>query len=76
MNAHEIQAVHSMIEARPIRKDIYVGAYLILGDYGSAQKHYEQMDEHEKDTFSLYPINRFWPPHEQNSVAQYAPILG
>lgn len=76
LNAHEIQAVHSMIEARPIRKDIYVGAYLILGDYGSAQKHYEQMDEHEKDTFSLYPINRFWPPHEQNSVAQYAPILG
>ena len=60
----EIQALHSIIESGPTRKDVYVGTYLLLGDYVSAKNHYDEMDTEERKLFDSYPINRFWPQKE------------
>lgn len=55
----EIQALHSIIEGNPIRKDVYVGAYLLLDDHESAMKHYDSMDHNEQDEFLTFPISHF-----------------
>lgn len=59
LTAREIQGLHSIIESKPERKDIYVGAYLILGDQVSARYHYDSMTEEEQEVFQTYPISNF-----------------
>ncbi len=60
LEADEIQKLHSIIESNPTRKDVYVATYLLLGDCSSAKKHYDSMEEKERELFDTYPINRFW----------------
>lgn len=60
LSDNDIKTLHSIIEANPIRKDVYVGTYLLLGDYVSAKKHYEDMEDGERKVFDDYPISRFW----------------
>lgn len=59
--AKEIQALHSIIEGNPIRKDVYVGTYLLLGDYASAQNHFDGMEADEQKNFMGFPISSFFP---------------
>lgn len=59
LTAREIQGLHSIIESKPERKDIYVGAYLILGDQVSANYHYKCMETEEQEVFRSYPISNF-----------------
>ena len=59
--AKEIQALHSIIEGNPLRKDVYVGTYLLLGDYASAQDHFDGMDSDEQENFMEFPISKFFP---------------
>ncbi len=59
LTAREIQGLHSIIDSKPERKDIYVGAYLILGDQVSAKYYYDQMEAEEKTVFKSYPISHF-----------------
>lgn len=61
LSAREIQGVFSIVESKPTRKDVYVGAYLLLADYASAQYHYDSMEEEEQDVFNSYPISHFMP---------------
>jgi hypothetical protein len=60
LSENDIKTLHSIIEANPIRKDVYVGAYLLLGDRASAKKHYDSMEVEEQKMFNDYPISRFW----------------
>lgn len=60
LSENNIKTLHSIIEANPNRKDIYVGTYLLLGDSASAKKHYDSMEIEEKKMFDNYPISRFW----------------
>lgn len=60
LDENNIKTLHSIIEANPIRKDVYVGTYLLLGDYASAKKHYDSMEDGERKVFDDYPISRFW----------------
>lgn len=64
LTAREIQGLHSIIESKPERKDIYVGAYLILGDQISAKYYYDQMEEEEQNVFKSYPISHFLQTEE------------
>lgn len=59
LSAREIQCLHSIIESRPARNDVYVGAYLLLGDNASARYHYDSMEEDEQKVFDAYPISHF-----------------
>ena len=61
LNSHEIQGLFSIVESKPARKDVYVGAYLLLGDYASAQHHYNSMETDERNVFNSYPISHFLP---------------
>lgn len=61
LSPREIQGLFSIVESKPLRKDVYVGAYLLLGDYASAQYHYDSMEEEERDVFNSYPISHFMP---------------
>lgn len=58
--AKEIQALHSIIEGNPLRKDVYVGTYLLLDDYESAQKHFNNMDAEDQKNFMRFPISRYF----------------
>lgn len=60
LSENNIKTLHSIIESKPARKDVYVGTYLLLGDCASAQKHYDSMDDGERELFDSYPIGRFW----------------
>lgn len=60
LNADEIQALHSIIESNPKRQDIYVGAYILLDDFQSAEKHYKELSVEEQDNFTHYPIYNLW----------------
>lgn len=60
LSENNIKTLHSIIESNPIRKDIYVGTYLLLGDRASAKKHYNSMQEEDRKLFDSYPISRFW----------------
>lgn len=59
LTAKEIQGLHSIIESKPERKDVYVGAYLILGDQTSARYYYDKMGKEEQNVFKSYPISHF-----------------
>lgn len=61
LSAREIQGLHSIIESKPARKDVYVGAYLLLGDFASAQHYYDGMEEESQNVFKTYPICHFFP---------------
>lgn len=61
LSAREVQGLHSIVESRPTRKDVYVGAYLLLDDYASARHHYDSMEEKEREVFRSYPISHFLP---------------
>ena len=58
--SNEIQALHSIIEGKPTRSDIYVGAYILLDDYQSAQKHFNELTSEEQEKFCNYPIYHLW----------------
>lgn len=60
LNPDEIQTLHTIIESKPVTKDVYVATYLLLGDTLSAKMHYDAMEEEERLLFDSYPINRFW----------------
>lgn len=60
LRAKEIQALHSIIEGNPIRKDVYVGTYLLLGDYESAQNHFNDMKTQGQKDFMCFPISRYF----------------
>lgn len=63
LTAREIQGLFSIVESKPARRDIYVGAYSLLGDYASAQYHYEGMEKEEQKVFDTYPISHFMNMH-------------
>ena len=56
LRARENQGLFSIVESKPTRKDVYVGAYLLLGDYASTQYHYDSMEEKERNIFNSYLI--------------------
>ena len=60
LNADEIQALHSIIESNPKRQDVYVGAYILLEDYQSAEKHFKELSFEEQENFKQYPIYNLW----------------
>ncbi len=60
LSDNDIKTLHSIIEASPTRKDVYVGTYLLLEDYVSAKNHYDAMEDEERTVFDSYPISRFW----------------
>ena len=68
LSTREIQGLHSIIDSRPARRDVYVGAYLLLGDYASAKHHYDSMEDEERDIFNSYPISHF--SQKTNSLSQ------
>lgn len=61
LGVREIQTLHSIIEGNPIRKDVYVGAYLLLDDYASARKHFASMETAEQERFMSFPISHYLP---------------
>lgn len=65
--AKEIQALHSIIEGNPIRQDVYVGAYLLLGDYESAENHFNDMDVQSQKDFMLFPISRYFSESQSHN---------
>lgn len=59
--AKEIQALHSIIEGNPLQQDVYVGTYLLLEDFESAQNHFNDMDTEAQRYFMKFPISRYFP---------------
>ena len=39
---------------------VLTGAYILLDDYLSAEKHYSFMEKKEREEFDNFPINYFW----------------
>ena len=62
--AKEVQALHSIIEGNPLRQDVYVGTYLLLGDFESAQNHFDGMNADNQKDFMKYPISRYFPTQQ------------
>ena len=65
LNADDVQVLHSIIESIPTRKDIYVGAYILLDDFLSAENHFKELSKKEQKAFLSYPINRLWHYEDQ-----------
>lgn len=68
LTAREIQGLFSIVESKPARRDVYVGAYSLLGDYASAQYHYDGMEEEERKVFDSYPISHFLSRHRSTKA--------
>ena len=55
----ERQDILSIIENK-VDEEIYVGAYILLGDSDAARRHFEQMDGERQAAFQQYPIWQLW----------------
>ena len=59
LEGQERQEILSIIENK-VDEEIYVGAYILLGDKDAARRHFEQMDGERQATFQQYPIWQLW----------------
>lgn len=60
LDKDEIKELIEIIENQPDNEEVYIGAYLLLGDQTAAEIHFHQMDKQTQTVFRDYPIFRFW----------------
>ena len=60
LDKDEIKELIEIIENQPDNEEVYIGAYLLLGDQTAAEIHFHQMDKKTQTVFRDYPIFRFW----------------
>ncbi len=56
----EIDELNKIIEKKDQREDIITGAYLLLGNQVSAERHFARIEPELQDNFKRYPIFKFW----------------
>lgn len=65
LNEDEINQINEIIEAETEREDILTGAYLLLDNQLSAERHFAKMELSLQESFVGYPIYRFWKNKEE-----------
>ena len=66
----EIQALLSIIEGNPTGEDVYVGVYLLLEDFESAQAHFGNLHTTEQEKFMKYPVTRFFLTNKKSGTVR------
>ncbi len=59
LNAEEKNSLYRIIEDKPDKEEVYVGAYLLLDNFEAASLHFNAMDKDTQEVFKNYPIYRF-----------------
>ena len=56
----ELRELRLIIDRNQGNHSVLTGAYILLDDYLSAEKHYSFMEKKEREEFDNFPINYFW----------------
>ncbi len=64
LNADEIKSLYKIILGDKVDDEIFVGAYLLLGEQKSAEEYFEKLSPETQDEFKNYPIYHFWKKSE------------
>lgn len=60
LSEYEIKTLWSIVNKEDTKKDIIVGAYLLLDKQELAKEEFEKLSEEEQKNLKKYPIFRFW----------------
>lgn len=60
LNEIEINQINEIIEEETEHEEILTGAYLLLDNHLSAERHFNKMDTALQEAFKSYPIYHFW----------------
>ena len=64
LNEEEIEHLNVVIETGNEREDILTGAYLLLDNQVSAERHFNKMNSQLQESFKQYPIFHYWKSKE------------
>lgn len=51
-----------LVESPTEQEDVYVGAYLLLGNQAAAEMHFSKLEPTHREIIQKYPIYHFWKP--------------
>ena len=60
LSEYEIKTLWSIVNKEDTKKDIIVGAYLLLDKQELAKEEFEKLSEEEQKNLKKHPIFRFW----------------